>query len=63
MSRSILRALPALLVVSALACASPTAPPNSHPQAKAPSVAPSFDGVPTDSTCRSDYNVGQGRTC
>lgn len=62
MSRPTLRVLPALLALSAFACASPTAPTTTRSRLQAPGAA-SFDGVPTDTTCRSGYNVGQAKTC
>jgi hypothetical protein len=65
MSRSILRVLPALLVLSALACASPTAPAPVQSHLTTPAAGASFDDItpPADTTCRSGYNVGQARTC
>lgn len=68
MSRpTLLRILSALLVVSATACASPTAPaPARTPHISAPGAGASFDDVappPADSTCRSGYIMGQGFTC
>jgi hypothetical protein len=67
MSRPTLRVLSALLVLSAAACASPTAPPPVRPRAlSAPAVGASFDDItppPIDSTCRSGYMSGQGYTC
>ena len=65
MSRPTLRVLSALLVLSVAACASsPTAPAPNHPQLRAPGTAASFDDIiPTDTTCRSGYMNGQGKTC
>lgn len=67
MSRSSLRILSALLVLSIAACASPTAPAPSHARTlSAPGTGARFDDVsvsPTDSTCRSGYMSGQGYTC
>jgi len=66
MSRSILRALPALLVLSAFACTSPTAPTTTRPRLNAPGANASFDDItPPDSTavCRTGYMDPQGRTC
>ena len=64
MSRSILRVLPGALVLSALACASPTAPTATRPQSLAPGIGASFDdATPTDTTCRSGYITAQGYTC
>ena len=67
MSRPTLRILSALVVLSAAACASPTAPaPAGTRTLAAPATGASFDDVtppPTDSTCRSGYMSGQGRTC
>jgi hypothetical protein len=65
MSRPTLRVLSALLVLSAAACASPTAPAPSRTQLKAPGAGASFDDIapPTDTTCRSGYMNGQGKTC
>ena len=65
MSRPALRVLSALLVLSAAACASPTATAPSGTQLKAPGAGASFDDIapPTDTTCRSGYNVGQAKTC
>lgn len=68
MSRPTLRrTLSALLVVSAAACASPTAPaPARNRVLAAPGSGVSFDDItppPADSTCRSGYMSGQGYTC
>lgn len=66
MSRPTLRILFALLVVSAVACASPTAPAPNRTQLITPGVGASFDDItppPTDSTCRSGYISAQGKTC
>jgi hypothetical protein len=67
MSRPTMRILSALLVLSAAACASPTAPVPARTRAlSAPGIGASFDDVtptPTDSTCRSGYMNGQGYTC
>lgn len=65
MLRPALRALSALLVLSALACASPTAPsPVRTRTLAAPGAGASFDDVtPPDTTCRSGYIVTQGKTC
>ena len=66
MLRSSLRVLSALLVLSAAACASPTAPAPRRTQLRAPGAGASFDDVtppPTDTTCRSGYMNGQGKTC
>ena len=66
MSRPTLRVLPALLVLSALACASPTAPTGGQARLNAPGAGASFDDItPPDSstTCRSGYMDPQGHTC
>lgn len=65
MSRPTLRVLSALLVLSAAACANPAAPAPSRTQFTTPNVGASFDDItpPTDTTCRSGYNVGQAKTC
>ena len=66
MLRSSLRVLSALLVLSAAACASPTAPTKNRSRLVAPGAGASFDDVtppPTDTTCRSGYMTGQGKTC
>lgn len=65
MSRPALRFLPALLVLSAFACASPTAPAPARTRALAtPGAGTSFDDItPVDTTCKSGYNVGQAKTC
>jgi hypothetical protein len=67
MSRPTLRVLSALLVLSAAACASPTAPAPARARTiSAPAAGASFDDVtppPVDSTCRSGYMTGQGYTC
>jgi hypothetical protein len=65
MSRSILRVLPALLVLSALACASPTAPAPVQSHLSTPTAGASFDEItpPADTTCRSGYIVTQGHSC
>lgn len=66
MSRPALQILSALLVLSAAACASPTAPTPSHARFGTSRVEATFDDVtPTDSTttCRSGYIDPQGRTC
>lgn len=63
MSRFIPRLLSALFLVSAVACASPTAPAPVRSHVTAPSVGTSFDDVPVDSTCRSGYNVANGKAC
>ena len=65
MSRSILRVLPALLVLSALACATPTAPTPSSARINSPAIGASFDDLmpPSDTTCRSGYIVTQGHSC
>jgi hypothetical protein len=65
MLRPTLRILSALLVLSALACVSPTAPSPARANAiSAPATGASFDDItPVDTTCRTDYNVGQGKTC
>lgn len=67
MSRPALRILPALLVLSAFACASPTAPAPARTRTlAAPGAGASLDDItppPTDTTCRSGYIVTQGHTC
>jgi hypothetical protein len=68
MSRPALqRILSALLVISAVACVSPTAPAPARTRAPAaPHAGASFDDItppPSDSTCRSGYMSGQGYTC
>ncbi len=64
MSRSILRVLPVLFVFSAAACASPTAPVPAPSHLLAPAGGASLDDiVPVDTTCKSGYLVGQGKTC
>jgi hypothetical protein len=65
MSRPTLRVLSALLVLSAAACASPTAPARERARTiSAPAAGASFDDVtPTDTTCRSGYMNGQGYSC
>jgi hypothetical protein len=65
MSRPALRILSALLVLSAAACASPTAPAPARTRSlSAPAGGASFDDItPVDSTCRTGYNTGQGKTC
>jgi hypothetical protein len=65
MSRPTLRVLSALLVLSAVACASPTAPAPTRTQFRTPGAGASFDDIapPTDSTCRSGYISAQGKTC
>ena len=67
MSRPTLRVLSALFVLSAAACASPTAPPSSHARTlSAPGTGASLDDVtppPTDTTCRSGYMTAQGWVC
>lgn len=68
MSRPTLRrTLSALLVLSATACASPTAPaPSRTRPLPAPIAGASFDDTtppPADSTCRSGYIMAQGFTC
>jgi hypothetical protein len=65
MSRPTLRVLSALLVLAAAACASPTAPSPRRSQLEVPASGPSFDDIipPTDTTCRSGYMNGQGKTC
>jgi hypothetical protein len=67
MSRPSLRVLSALLVLSVTACASPTAPPPSRTRTlSAPGTGARFDDASdalADSTCRSGYMSGQGRTC
>lgn len=65
MSRPTLRVLSALLVLSAAACASPTAPASARTNAiSAPATGASFDDItPVDTTCRTGYNTGQGKTC
>jgi len=63
MSRPTFRVLPALLVLSAVACAGPTAPVPARPQLIAPTSGASFDDVAPDTTCRSGYINAQGRTC
>jgi hypothetical protein len=64
MSRSIPRVFAALFALSVVACASPTAPAPARSQLSTPTAGASFDDlVPTDTTCRSGYNVGQAKTC
>ena len=66
MSRPTLRVLSALALLSAAACASPTAPAPTRSRLGAPTPGASFDDIappPTDSTCRSGYIVTQGKTC
>jgi hypothetical protein len=65
MSRPALRVLSALLVLSAAACATPTAPAPGRTQLRTPGAGASFDDItpPTDTTCRSGYPVSQGHTC
>ena len=47
------------------ASAHPAAPAPSRTQFTTPNVGASFDDItpPTDTTCRSGYNVGQAKTC
>lgn len=65
MLRPTLRCLSALIAISTLACAGPTAPVAARPQVTVPIPSASFDDItpPTDTTCRSGYINGQGRTC
>ncbi len=66
MWRRTLRVLSALLVLSAVACANPTAPGSARTRLAAPAAGASLDSfLPIDSTgaCRSGYMDPQGRTC
>lgn len=63
MSRFTLRVLLALFALSAAACASPTSPIPPRTRLVAPGAGASFDTTPVDTTCKSGYNLGQGKTC
>lgn len=61
MARSAKRLLIALLPLAVAACSNPVAPPDSSGRIAAPAAASADDVIVDSPTCRSGYNVTQGR--